>query len=79
MKAKRKLLGVMAALVLSTGVSVSAYAWARVKTSCGTYVNTVDQRAFETYGDGEWMDYMADLNEDECGMRYGTMRYQEIR
>lgn len=77
MKAKRKLLGVLAALVLSAGVSVSVYAWARVKTSCGKMVNTVDQRAFDTYG--EWMDYMADLNEAYCGTRTGTMRYQEVR
>ena len=40
-------------------------------------VNTVDQRAFDTYG--EWMDYMGDLNEAYCGTRTGTMRYQEIR
>lgn len=50
-------------------------AGAIVTTSCGKQVSTVDQTAFETFGD--WNDYMADLNEALCGTRSGEMHYQE--
>ena len=47
MKAKRKLLGVLTALVLSVGVSVSVYAWAKITTSCGKEAVTVERNAFK--------------------------------
>lgn len=77
MKAKRKLLGVLAALVLSAGVSVSVYAWAKITTSCGKEVVTVERNAFESKR--EWKEYMADINEAYCGTRNGIIEYEKIK
>lgn len=46
-----------------------------VTTSYGTQLTTIEMDYFETYG--EWQDYMADLNEIECGTRDGEMGYAD--
>lgn len=61
-------------IIFALSVCFSVYS-AVVTTSCGTKVTTVGQEYFETYGD--WMGYMEDLNEVECGTREGIMDYRD--
>lgn len=69
---KKTILGIFAIFTLSLCFSVYS---AVVSTSCGTELTTVGMEYFETYG--EWQDYMADLNEIECGTRSGEMGYTD--
>lgn len=57
------------AIALCTCGLLAYAAGAVVTTTCGIQVSTVDQSAFETFGD--WYDYMGDLNESLCGTRTG--------
>lgn len=61
-------------IIFALSVCFSVYS-AVVTTSCGTQVTTVGQEYFEEYG--EWIEYMRELNQIDCGTEEGIMGYRD--
>lgn len=69
----KKILLTLAILAGTAGMSAAVY-----MTTCGVPVNSVDMEFFDTLG--EWIDYVEEMNEIECGTRgSGAIQQKNIQ